>query len=169
MKRLRPLFLCEHLVGAGDGDDGVDVLNMSSVRHQIAIDSSQRTNNETLMSNYQVEQTEENKVGKVGRRGLAKEQSSAALLGVYKTLEKDKKKIEHDQQFFLDASGSFPITRIIETAIQEKKWSDGARRLFETLDTNGDAKIGLDDFVEGLSALNSARTKAELASIFNQW
>jgi Ca2+-binding EF-hand superfamily protein len=56
---------------------------------------------------------------------------------------------------------------MIETAISKKKWSDSARQMFEFLDTDKNAMLNLDEFVDGLLNLNSGRQREDLELLFH--
>jgi hypothetical protein len=93
-----------------------------------------------------------------------KQQSSAALLGIYKNLERDTiDKLDIDL-----APEPLSLQSILNAAIHEKKWSDNARHLFEALDLNHDARLSLDEFVDGLMSLQSGRSRNELIGIFEE-
>lgn len=188
LKRFRPLFLCEHLIGDGDennigNNNGLDVSVSTSVRRSrnpiVMEDVSTRNNNDTLL--------DETLTSLNGRKGNAtkspfpfnghpikgasrqrrqKQQSSAALLSKYKSLENstiEKFQLDHS----IDGPSSFPITEMIETAISKKKWSDSARQMFEFLDTDKNAMLNLDEFVDGLLNLNSGRQREDLELLFH--
>ncbi len=92
--------------------------------------------------------------------------TSAALLSNYKSfLEKEViDKVQHDH--FLDKSERLTFKKVVNLSIREKKWHTRARRVFESLDVNGDGKLTLEEFVEGISALGCDKTNDELSNLF---
>lgn len=199
LKRFRPLFLCEYLLGEESADHGMDV-SVSVRRRQkqqvIATEESTsrlssdfKQNQDTILdetirtlqgrSNIQGRDKITPSVPKVGNsttimkndhrgQAKAKHQSSAALLSKYKSLEsKAIQKVEHDR--LLDESGKLPFAAVLYAAINEKKWSDSARRVFEFLDKDKDALLCLEEFVEGLMQLNSSKGRSDLTTLFHQF
>ncbi len=57
---------------------------------------------------------------------------------------------------------------MLEAAIHEKKWSDNAWQLFQTMDKDNDKRLSLDEFVNGLTTLNSSRSREDVTSLFHQ-
>lgn len=199
LKRFRPLFLCEYLLGEDSAEYGMDVsvsVRRRQKQHVVAREESmsQRSsdfneeNQDTILdetirtlqgrSNIQGRDKTTPSVSNVGnnatimkhdQKGQAKpkHQSSAALLSKYKSLEsKAIQTMERDH--LLDESGKLPFAAVLNAAINEKKWSDSARRVFEFLDTDKDALLTLEEFVEGLTKLNSSKGRADLATLFHQ-
>lgn len=184
LKRFRPLFLCEHLIGDDENHpSGLDVsvsisirraLNNIEMKEALARDENDTLLNETLpgLNGRKGNGTKsprplilnEFRESKVKGQRRQKQQSSAALLSKYKSLENNTiEKLERDH--CIDDS-TFPIAEMIETAISQKKWSDSARQMFEFLDTDKDAMLSLDEFVIGLMHLNSDRQKEDLELLF---
>lgn len=173
LKRNRPLFLCEHLLGEGEGEDqqldvscNVPPTRRSTRRNNVTfLDETLRRTAYQLDSPNEPDETLPSALAPINRPPLMKHRSSTALLGKYKTLE-TLRRLEDDH--FLDESGRFPVSALLNAAIHERKWSDSARRLFEKLDVDKDAMLGLDEFVDGLSQLNSSRSKEDLTKLFHE-
>lgn len=102
------------------------------------------------------------------RESREKYQSSSALLSKYKSLE-SKAIQKMDRDHYLDESGKLPFAAVLNAAIHEKKWSDSARRLFEFLDTDRDALLTQEEFVDGLLKLNSSKNREDLTTLFHQF
>jgi len=95
--------------------------------------------------------------------------SSAALLGIYKTLENDTIQQLEDERLMDCSSNGVTIDTVLEAAIHEKKWSDNAWQLFKTMDKDNDKRLSLDEFVNGLTTLNSSRSKEDVTNLFLQF
>jgi hypothetical protein len=94
--------------------------------------------------------------------------SSAALLGQYKSIEREiLSKRQHGDM--IDVSGRMSPSRVIDVAIQEKKWITQARRLFEHLNVDSDGKLKRHEFLDGLSALNCECSNDELSVLFSRF
>lgn len=188
LNRNRPLFLCEKLLGEDAAEDGMDVSISSSRRslrgssHHRRITareespsrrltgiSSREPNtflDETLTRLRKLDNQNGPRPGRVLKKVTTPVRSSAALLGAYKTLEHDTiRKLEHDH--FMDESRKVPFKTVLAAAIQEKKWSDSARSLFEMLDLNKDTVLDLNEFVKGLSEITD-KSEADLSALFHQ-
>ena len=182
LRRFRPLFLCEHLIGDSDNvNSGLDVSVSVSRRRALnfvameeALAGAVRENEDTLL-NETITSFSGRKVtstkapfskGLDQKRSMMKQQSSAALLSIYKSLESNTiEKLERDHS--IDCSCKFPITEMIETAISQKKWSDNARQIFEFLDVDKDAMLNVEEFVGGLMNLNTGRQREDLEILFH--
>jgi hypothetical protein len=180
LRRFRPLFLCEHLIGDSDNvNSGLDVsvsvsrrraLNFVAMEEVLA--GAVRENEDTLLnetitnfSGRKVTSTKQSK-GRDRKPLKTKQQSSAVLLSIYKSLESNTiEKLERDHS--IECSCEFPITEMIETAIAQKKWSDSARQIFEFLDVDKDAMLNVEEFVGGLMNLNTGRHREDLEILFH--
>jgi len=166
LKRHRPLFLCEYLLGQKDGEGEMNSsqCGLSSSTHSSHHRFGSRgRSQETLLdetiprldNHLRVEKTKKPKI-----------RSSVALLGQYKRMEKETiNKLQFDQHF-LDQSKKISMRNVIDGAIYEKKWLTEARRLFEFLDKNNDGILSMVEFVEGLQCLKCDRTQEDLAGLF---
>jgi len=184
LNRFRPLFLCEYLLASKDGH-GIKPQNSlpigSSSHHQRSIgdyyhqvgalpSTSITQTAETLMIDSigkSIPFTPDRKPReRTPHRKIPRERTSAALLGMYKSIEKETvEKLQHDH--FLDRSEKLSMKIVVSTAIQEKKWLTHARRLFECLDENHDGKLQRKEFVDGLLRMGCGKTKDELSSLFH--
>lgn len=172
LSRNRPLFLCEYLlakrdhnkviarestsIGASSGSCRASL--QEYLPHMSINDSLSIADSVTLMDS----------IGKFDHscRKQNKTHTSAALLGHYKSMEKEMvDKIEHDNTF-LDTSQRLTISKVLDAAIQEKKWLSRARGLFDNLNLDQDGKLKIQEFVEGIYHLNSEHTKYELSLLF---
>ena len=69
--------------------------------------------------------------------------------------------LEHD-----DNQGKLSLSKVLNNAIQEKKWITEARHLFEHLDTDQDGKLNESDFINGLGELSCDKSDDELSRLF---
>ena len=180
LERYRPLFLCERLLLERNGQSNFMDLSRRMHPHRsfLSNDTSRHVVNvprrsdraehvtfldETLSRSKKLADRSSLRQGSRAKR-KERQQSSAALLGIYKHLERDTiNKLEVDLAF-----EPLSLQSVLKAAMHEKKWSDDARHLFEALDLNNDARLSLDEFVDGLMSLKSARSKNELIGIFEE-
>jgi len=94
---------------------------------------------------------------------VGKRRSSTALLGAYTNLQKDNAKEES-----LDCSGRIPLDNLIESAIQERKWTDSVRTLFAHLDKSGSGALSKEEFVAGYHKLKPDLSIEQLNCIFDR-
>ncbi len=165
LNRNRPLFLCEYLLAQKDSQsvtacDAMDIGSSNRSVHSMKQFVSQprdihESNNDTLLDSINLKAVE---------RKSESHRSSSALLGQYKSLEKELvKKVQHEH----DVSGKMSLTKVLHAAIQEKKWITEARRLFENLNVSGDGKLKRNEFLDGLSALSCEQSVDELSTLFS--
>lgn len=177
LRRHRPLFLCEYLLAERDGD-GVKAKDAtpisSSSMHGRSLDeylprgtnqrqrvSVNRGEDSLLESLGNLNSGDSNKRQRKPRPKSPIRRTSAALLGQYKSIEKDTiHKIQHNQ--FMDRSEKLSLRKVVNTVIQEKKWLTEGRRLFESLNVDNDGKLKMNEFI----ALNCDKTEEELSSLF---
>jgi hypothetical protein len=173
LNRHRPLFLCEYLLAQKDNtacdsmDIGVSSRGISSsmrqyASHTIESPDIRESNKDTLLNSMSKRLiSSQGKHQKTNR-------SSAALLGQYKSIEREiLSKRQHGDM--IDVSGRMSPSRVIDVAIQEKKWITQARRLFEHLNVDSDGKLKRHEFLDGLSALNCECSNDELSVLFSRF
>lgn len=182
LKRFRPLFLCEYLLGYKDGV-GLDVsvsLRKSQTRTNMARDDSLTRNKIQAHENNLLDNTlkkgkvnfkdEENISEKPDRRraALTKGKSSAALLGQYKSLESTTvANMQNDH--CIDDSSSFPLSQMIDVAIKEKRWNSAALRVFQKIDKDGNGMLSKEEFVNGLTlTLDCGMSREALILVFEK-
>lgn len=138
------------------------VLNANAHQREIILDD----NDDTLLQSIK---STKYSFSKKRRPNLPR--SSAALLGQYKTMQK-----EHSSSNLLDfqsVSGNENVDNemhsmrsILEKSIQEKKWQTQAHRLFVELNTQKDAKLKHDEFINGLKEFGCDIPEEELSKLF---
>ena len=96
-------------------------------------------------------------------RYVEKHRSSTALLGAYTNLQKTNAK-----ERSLDCSGRIPLDSLIESAIQERKWTDHVRDIFAHLDKSGNGALSKDDFVSGYHKLKPDLNTEQLNCVFDR-
>ena len=65
-----------------------------------------------------------------------------------------------------DKSENNSLSKVVDMAINKRKWLTKARRLFEHLDTENNGKLDENKFVNGLFALDCDKTLDELSHLF---
>jgi chorismate mutase len=99
------------------------------------------------------------------RPRVVKHRSSVALVGAYMNFDKDSSPIvprEEGHEEHISVEG------VIGAAIQERKWSDHAQKLFKTLDVDKNGFIGKDEFIAGYHKLKPELTEYLLDQIFDE-
>lgn len=94
---------------------------------------------------------------------VGKRRSSTALLGAYTNLQKN-----NAREKSLDCSGRIPLDNLIESAIQERKWTDSVRTLFAHLDKSGNGALSKEEFVAGYHKLKPDLSIEQLNCIFDR-
>jgi hypothetical protein len=90
--------------------------------------------------------------------------SAAALLGAYTNFEEVRSRdrltseVQHD--------GALTVDDIVVEAIDERKWSDQARKLFYALDLDGNGFLNEEEFIEGSYRLKTLLSDEELRAMF---
>jgi hypothetical protein len=174
LKRKRPMFLCERMLVETDAKD----------EKEFARDPSNKTYTD---SNTPAVHERENRFSFwKRRRGIRdsllgrssthmecsvhlreyKRRSAAALFGAYLNIEAieddddkgdDDKTEDHDEAVTVDA--------VVIEAIRERKWSDGARKMFQALE-DGNGFLSEDGFVRGCSKISKNLTEEQARVIF---
>lgn len=164
LKRKRPLFLCERMLVESDAkaekkqsfDD-----TESERRCRSPIDCLLGRSPSIVDSS--VHQTDSSI--KLRRN---KGRSAAALFGAYMNMEEETKALNE----FFDNSGeenAASVDTIVAEAIQEKKWGDKARKLFQILDVDGSRFLTEEDFVNGCRQINSNLLEDEARTLFHRY
>ena len=139
------------------------LLNANAPQREVIIDNN---DNDTLLQSIK-----STKVSFSKKKGASSARSSAALLGEYKTLQKECSSSN------LLASQSFSENRLVdvemhstrkylEKKIQEKKWQTQAHSLFVELNSQKDAKLKHDEFINGLKEFGCDIPDEELSKLF---
>ena len=93
-----------------------------------------------------------------------KRRTSAALLSNYKRIL--EKEVIDEVQHHLDKSQKVSFNVVVSEMIRERRMQTRAHRVFESLDTNKDGKLCLEEFVEGIVTLGCDKTKDELSNLY---
>eukprot|EP00978_Attheya_sp_CCMP212_P016647 scaffold43793_cov58-Attheya_sp.AAC.2 len=96
---------------------------------------------------------------------VEKRRSSTALLGAYMNLQQKQRSFDDKS---LDNSTRLPVHSLVEMSIQEKKWSDNVRQMFDSLDTNNDGVLGREEFFAGYRQIKSDLSRDQLDRIFEE-
>ena len=88
------------------------------------------------------------------RPRVNKRRSAAALLGAYVNIQEEGL----DKNLSSVNDESVTVDEILVDAIQEKKWSENARKLFRALDTDGDGVLSEKEFVAQCSKISKDLT-----------
>lgn len=168
LKRKRPLFLCERMLVETDAKEEAKVDALSETQHS----STNRTEaKSSFLSLFRFRQDNIDPLDMPSthdpsvRPRVNKYRSAAALLGVYTSSERastvTQASDENDDRLIVD--------EIVEEAIREKKFSDRAHMLFQTVDKHGRGTVTEDQFIEGTLKLNTGLTEDELRALFKAY
>jgi hypothetical protein len=102
------------------------------------------------------------------RPRVNKYRSAAALLGAYTSSNEINpgKGASADNGTLLLDDDDLLLEDIIEEAIREKKFSDDARKLFQTFDKQGRGVVNVEQFLEGARMLHTGLSDDELLTLF---
>jgi hypothetical protein len=92
--------------------------------------------------------------------------SAAALIGAYMNFEDRKNKKQHPTDDVQDESVS--VDQVVATAVEERKFSDKAKQLFEALDVDHNGFLSEDDFIKGSNKVIPELSKDKAHHLFAQ-
>jgi hypothetical protein len=165
LKRKRPMFLCERMLVETDAKDEKESKRGRASGSSYKAGRRQRAkqfflgkhNSPDLLLDRSLTHLDSSVAPKKHMR-----RSAAALLGAYMNMEgiEDDDNAEvHDEAVTVDA--------VVFEAIQERKWSDLARKLFQALGgLEGNGFLSEDDFVRGCSKISKNLTQEQARDIF---
>jgi hypothetical protein len=90
--------------------------------------------------------------------------SAAALLGAYTNFEEEPNRNRLTTEAQHD--GALTVDDVVMEAIDERKWSDQARKLFYALDLDGNGFLSEEEFIEGSYRLKTLLSDEELRAMF---
>jgi EF-hand domain pair len=97
-----------------------------------------------------------------------KRRSAAALIGAYMNFEEGETTEQN-----ADVDGEFDkqltVEDVLMTAIEERKWSDRARKMFQALDVNHDGVISFANFVNGANKVKLELSVSDYTVIFSRY
>lgn len=99
------------------------------------------------------------------RPRFVKHRSSVALVGAYMNFDKDSSPRVPTEE---GRDDRLSVEDVIATAIQERKWSDHAQKLFKTLDVDNNNFIGKEEFIAGYRKLKPELSDDLLHQIFDE-
>jgi hypothetical protein len=164
LKRKRPLFLCERMLVEADAKEETE--NSETTSHHKKRGFMKNLTNGSVWSKPTRAHGGRNPLDaslsihrdSSVRPRLRKDRSAAALLGAYQNLEDSTAENEVEEEL--------TVNGVVRSAIQERKWSDKAKKLFQMLDLDGDGFLREEEFVEGSFKLQATLTKEELKELF---
>jgi hypothetical protein len=170
LKRKRPLFLCERMLVETDVQEERDAAAQQS-QHS-GSESLDRTDRSMLnpLTLFPSRRRMELPVDSSSHHDSSlkprvyRRRSAAALIGAYMNFEEESDRKRATTEFNQDAD--LTVETVVNEAIEEKKWSDHARKLFTALDLDGNGFLSFEEFMESSYRLNSILTDAELRAVF---
>ena len=170
LKRKRPLFLCERLLVEADAKQ--------EQRHPPMIPEEQTMpspgfcasiwqclklyrSSDFMMDHFSMSQFDSS----VGPR-VHKRRSSAALIGAYMNFEDHKTKSQHTSDEMPDQLIS--VDEVVQNAVQERKFSDKAKTLFEALGADCHGFLSEADFIKGSSKVIPGLTEEHARELFTK-
>jgi hypothetical protein len=164
LKRKRPLFLCERMLVEVDAKEETETSDTTSNHKKQGV--IQKLTGGSIWSKRTGPLRGKNPLdaslslhrdSSVHPR-VRKDRSAAALLGAYQNLEDSTAENKPEEEL--------TVNGVVLAAIQERKWSDKAKKLFQMLDLDGDGFLREEEFVEGSFKLQATLTKEELKELF---
>lgn len=99
------------------------------------------------------------------RPAITKRRSAAALIGAYMNFDDIAKSNSAAMECLEEEN--LTVDNIIKEVIEDRKWSDNARKLFASFDTDKNGFISLEEFMNNAEKLNSNFSEEELQKFFN--
>jgi len=170
LKRKRPLFLCERMLVETDVREEKEAAESSKHSGSDSLDRTDRPFNPRTMFPKRRRIIDSfdsfNHLDSSIKPRVHRRRSAAALIGAYMNFEEasDRKRASTELQQDVDL---LTVENVVHEAIEEKKWSDHARKLFTALDLDGNGFLSFEEFMESSYRLNSILSHGELRAVFN--
>jgi hypothetical protein len=174
LKRKRPLFLCERMLVEADAKEEKAKAALIIQNGGETPSTNGRTNNPALSKKLPFWLRLRRNPGVLDfsqsfhdpsvKPRVLQRRSAAALLGAYTNFEEAPNRnrlvseVQHDIALTVDD--------VVMEAIDERKWSDQARKLFYALDLDGNGFLSEEEFIEGSYRLKTLLSDEELRAIF---
>lgn len=171
LRRKRPLFLCERMLVELDVREekaiqeskhsnvsSLDQTDRSMILNPLAFWPNRR---QTLMPLLDSSSHHNSSV----KPRVHKRRSAAALMGAYMNIEEtsDRERVTAEIQHDGDTS---TVDEVVRRAVEERKWSDNARKLFTAMDLDGNGFLSFEEFMESSYSLNSILTEEQRRAVF---
>ena len=92
--------------------------------------------------------------------------SAAALFGAYMNMQEAGTNNKKSEVQNLQEGEEVTVDEIVAEAVQERKWEEKTRKLFQAIDTEGCGNLRVKEFVKGASKLNESLTEEEATNFF---
>jgi hypothetical protein len=171
LKRKRPLFFCERrLLESDAAEDGVQgghsdqVGVKQNLMWQLGclVGGKFRQGNE-FITDLSLSRNRDSSV----RPRIHRRRSASALLGSFRNFEdRAESEIEITQDDSADTAKELSVDVVVQGAIEERKWSDRPRKLFEAFALDDDGFLGEEEFIHGSPRLQAGLTDDELRTLF---
>jgi len=172
LKRKRPLFLCERLLVENDVKEenkSPQEDPESSIQGADKRSSFARTLTKKASSFFETRKGPDFLDLSLSRHRdtsvqprIQKRRSAAALIGAYMNFEDETEHTECEE----NPEGELSVDKIIAEAIQERKWSDKARKLFKALDLDENGFLSEEEFILGSYRLKPGLTEDQAKALF---
>ena len=175
--RHRPLFLCERMLGEEDVKNEQKITGSSAIaaRRRSAGKSSIKSKsilwNPFKSHRRDALDTSVHSLDASIRLRVYKRRSAAALLGAYLNIEENETAKDKEGTTIINDENvedeRATVDDVIRRAIKERKWSDKARNLFQSLDLDKNGFLSQHDFVTGASTVFPSLSPEEAKAMFH--
>ena len=172
LKRKRPMFLCERMLVETDAKDET-TKNDASSKEQSSPEASKQASQRFSFLSRIFSRTRnapdpflDNSLthgDSSVRPRVHKRRSAAALLGAYMNIEEEfgSKRKEHETH-----DEVVSVDDVVLEAIQQRKFSDRARKLFQAFDLDGNGFLSEENFVKGSKKISPNFSEEQARMLF---
>jgi len=164
LKRKRPLFLCERILVESDVKEESGII--PTLTNQKRFFSLPQILQECCRRReIDMSRIDSSSHHNCSIRPLVKKKRSAvALIGAYMNF--DDPRNNKSSSIADEEDEVLSVEKVVQEAIEEKKWSDNARKLFTAFDADGDGLISLVEFLASFHLLSSSFSEEEIQNFF---
>jgi len=159
LKRKRPLFLCERILVENDvKEESSRGVTLTSPKGFLSLRGCFRRK--------EINRIDSSSHHNCSVRPLVKKKRSAvALIGAYMNFDESSR--NNITSSIIDEEDEvLSVEKVVQDVIEEKKWSDNARKLFTAFDVDNDGLISLAEFLASFHLLSANFSEEESRDLF---